>query len=323
MSLKHVAAVAGVSPSTASRVLAGVDRNVDPELARRVRLACDELGYRVNAAARALRLQSTGSVALVVPAIANAYFCELVAAYSHRLDAGGRRLVTIDTNETLASETRQLGAMDRVLVDAVLVVPVDHRESAAAINDVMRNHTVVQVDRVAAGAGAPSVRLDNAAGMKLLVEHLREHGRRRIALIDAQERSSSSVERVEAFRALAGPHDSVMQMASFSMSSGTEAASRLLADRGTADAVICTADVVAIGVLTALQHGGLRVPAEVAIASFDGTSLTDVATPGLTSLRSPVDAIVTASLEIIDGGTACDVVVDPALVVRGSTVVGS
>jgi LacI family transcriptional regulator len=319
VSLKHVAAAAGVSPSTASRVLSGTDRNVDPELARRVRLACAELGYRVNAAARALRLQATGSVALVIPAIDNVYFAELVAAYSRRLDADGRRLVTLDSNETLASEVRQLGEMDRVLVDAVLVAPVDHHESGAAINDTMRNHRVVQVDRIAVGACAPSVRPDNAAGMALLVEHLRAQGRERIVLIDAQGRSSASIERADAFRALAGPRDRVMPMPSYSISSGTEAAARLLADPGAVDAVICTADMIAVGVLTSLQHGGVRVPEDVAIASFDGTSLTEVVAPGLTSLGSSVDAIVQASLGIVDGDDGQDAVIAPALVVRGST----
>lgn len=319
VSLKDVAAAAGVSPSTASRVLAGTDRNVDPELARRVRQACADLGYRVNAAARALRLQATGSVALVVPAVDNVYFAELVAAYSRRLDADGRRLVTLDSNETLTSEVRQLGQMDRVLVDAVLVVPVDHRGSGAAINDTMRNHRVVQVDRVADGADAPSVRLDNAAGMELLVEHLRTQGRERIVLIDAQGRSSASIERVDAFRALAGPQDRILPMPSYSISSGTEAAARLLAEPGTVDAVVCTADVIAVGVLTSLQQGGVRVPEDVAIASFDGTSLTGVVAPGLTSLGSPVDAIVGASLAMVDGADTGDVVVEPSLVVRGST----
>ncbi|MEV7693421.1 LacI family DNA-binding transcriptional regulator [Microbacterium sp. NPDC089189] len=317
--LKDVAAAAGVSPATASRVLSGVDRNVDPALVARVRDAQLSLGYRVNAAARALRLQSTGSIGLLVPAIDNAYFAELVAAYSRHLDADGRRLVTIDTNESVASESRQLADMDRVLVDAVLIVPVDHDDSAAAVRAVAAGHRVVQVDRVAAGVDLPFVHLDNAAGMDLLVAHLRAIGRRRIVLVDAQTRSSASHERMRAFTALAGPDDATLQMPSFSVSSGIEAARELLARHPDADAVICTADVVALGVLTALQHAGTRVPDDVAIASFDGTSLADVAAPGLTSLASATTEIVQASLAIADGTASESVLVAPRLVVRGST----
>ncbi|MFI0941420.1 LacI family DNA-binding transcriptional regulator [Streptomyces sp. NPDC021020] len=318
VSLKDVAARAGVSVTTASRVLSGVQRNVDPELAERVRAACDALGYKVNAAARALRVQSMDAVALVVPAIANAYFAELVSAYSRRLGHLGKRLVTIDTDESPEVERRQLGGMDRVLVDAVLVVPAAYERSGPAIAELARSGRVVQVDRRARGVDAPSVRLDNAAGVRLLVEHLRARGRRRILLVDAQEDSSSSIERTAAFRALAGPGDRVLEMPSFTVASGIEAAGHLLADPRGTDAVICTADVVAVGLLTALQHAGRRVPDDYAIATFDGTFLSETAAPGLTTLGSVAEGMVEASLALLDGG-ADDIVLAPELVVRGST----
>jgi LacI family transcriptional regulator len=317
--LKDVASRAGVSAATASRVLSGVERNVDAALVTRVRDAQLALGYRVNAAARALRIQSTGSVGLLVPAIDNAYFAELVAAYSRALDADGRRLVTIDTNESVASERRQLADMDRVLVDAVLVVPVDHAESAPALTALSAGHRLVQVDRVADGVDAPFVHLDNASGMRLLVAHLRELGRRRIVLVDAQQRSSASHERTRAFTEIAGPDDAVLAMPSFTVSSGTDAARELLTRHPDADAVICTADVVALGVLTALQHAGRRVPDDIALASFDGTSLADIAAPGLTTLASAATDIVAASLALADGTASDSVLVPPRLIVRGST----
>jgi LacI family transcriptional regulator len=318
VSLKDVASRAGVSVPTASRVLSGVQRNVDPELVLRVRTACDELGYKVNAAARALRVQSMDSLALVVPAIANAYFAELVSAYSRRLALLGKRLVTIDTDENPEIEQRQLSTMDRVLVDAVLVVPATYERSGAAIADLARSGRVVQVDRCARGVDAPSVRLDNAAAVRILVDHLRSRGRRRILMIDAQEDSSSSIERTAAFRTLAGPGDGVLEMSSFTVASGIEAAKHLLADPGDIDAIICTADVVALGLLTALQHAGKRVPDDYAIASFDGTFISETAAPGLTTLGSVAERLVEASLALLEDGGG-DVILKPELVIRGSS----
>ncbi|RLP75315.1 LacI family transcriptional regulator [Mycetocola tolaasinivorans] len=319
VSLKDVATAAGVSPTTASRVLAGVDRGVAPELAERVQAATVELGYRVNAAARALRLQTTGSIALVVPSVANPYYAELVAAYSRQLDAEGRRVVTFDTNDSVTSERRQLEDMDRVLVDAVLIAPVDHEGSAPAIAALAATHTVVQVDRIAAGVSAPAVRLDNAAGIRLLVDHLHASGRERIVLVDAEPRSSASRERAEAFRAVTGLGCTVLQMPTFSMHSGTEAARILRDNADMPDAVICTADVVSLGLLTAFQHAGLRVPQDVALATFDGTALSGVTSPGLTTLESAVDEIVRASLEIVDGTRTESLLVQPRVLVREST----
>lgn len=318
VSLKDVARAAGVSTSTASRVLAGTDRNVAPELASRVHEAQQQLGYRVNAAARALRLQSSGAIALVVPAIDNVFFAELVAAFSRLLEADGRRLVTMDTNEHVAAEARQLADMDRVLVDAVVVAPVDHVDSAAAVQRLAHSRHVVQVDRVAEGVDVPSVRVDEEAGMRLLLDHLRARGHRRIQLIDAQERSSASVIRTRAFRELTGSEGRVLQADSFTVTGGREAA-RLAIDDGDVDAILCTADVTALGVLTALQHAGRRVPDDVALASFDGTALADVVAPGLTSLRSRVDSLARSAMSIVDDERDGDIILSPELVVRGST----
>ncbi|WP_440684477.1 LacI family DNA-binding transcriptional regulator [Curtobacterium sp. 22159] len=319
VSLKDVAAAAGVSVTTASRVLSGVDRNVDDRLAERVRQAQSDLGYRVNAAARALRTQSTEAVALVVPAIENPYFAELVAAYSRRLDAVGRRLVTIDTNESVETERRQLATIDRALVDAVLVVPVSAAESGPALATVARRHRVVQIDRVADGFDGAVVRRDDAAGMRLLTEHLRAGGRRSIVLVDAQAASSASRERVAAFRTVARPRDHVLQMPAFAFSSGIDAAAHIRSEYPDADAVLCTADTIAVGVLTALQHDGYRVPHDIAIASFDGTTLVDMVAPGITSLSSVAVELVDRSLRALSEQEPTESLITSTLVRRAST----
>jgi LacI family transcriptional regulator len=162
------------------------------------------------------------------------------------------------------------------------------------------------------------VRLDNAAGVRILVDHLRSRGRQRILMIDAQEDSSSSIERTAAFRALAAPGDQVLEMSSFTVASGIEAAKHLLADPGDIDAIICTADVVALGLLTALQHAGKRVPDDYAIASFDGTFISETAAPGLTTLGSVAERLVEASLALLGGGSG-DAILKPELVIRGSS----
>lgn len=319
VSLKDVAVHAGVSVPTASRVLSGSRRSVDPELAARVRASCDVLGYKVNAAARALRRQSTDSIALVVPGIANPYFAELVSAYSRHLDRQGKRLVTIDTNDSPETEKRQLDAMETALVDAVIVVPAAYHGSRESIDEVARTHRVVQVDRTVTGVEAPSVRIDNAAGMRLLVEHLRAEGNRSILLVDAHGETSASIERRAAFRAISSGADRALQMPAYTVASGTEAARRLMVDHGDVDAVICTADVVALGLLTALQHAGRSIPHDYAIATFDGTYIAETAAPGLTTLASNAERLVTASLRLLDEDTTSNLTITPTLIPRAST----
>lgn len=319
VSLKDVAVHAGVSVPTASRVLSGSPRAVDPELAARVRASCDALGYKVNAAARALRRQSTDSIALVVPGISNPYFAELVAAYSRHLDRAGKRLVTIDTDDSAETEERQLRAMETALVDAVIVVPAAYRASRVSVARLARTHRVVQVDRTAEGVEAPSAQVDNAAGMHLLVEHLRAAGNRSILLVDAHEETSASIERRAAFEADSTPMDQILHMPAYTVASGTEAADRLLTDHAKVDAVICTADVVALGLLTALQQAGHRIPNDYALATFDGTYIAETAAPGLTTLASNAEKLVTASLALLDNEAPNNVTLVPQLIRRRST----
>lgn len=319
VSLKDVAAHAGVSVPTASRVLSGSPRAVDPELAARVRASCDALGYKVNAAARALRRQSTDSIALVVPGISNPYFAELVSAYSRHLDRVGKRLVTIDTDDNTETEQRQLRSMKTALVDAVIVVPAAYEASRDPVAELARTHRVVQVDRTTMGVDAPSVQVDNAAGMHLLVEHLRSLGNRNLLLVDAHEETSASIERTAAFQATSTPADQILQMPAYTVASGTEAAHRLLVDYPDVDAIICTADVVALGLLTALQHAGKLIPDDCAIATFDGTYIAETAAPGLTTLASNAEKLVIASLALLDDTSPNDIVVAPELIRRSST----
>lgn len=107
-------------------------------------------------------------------------------------------------------------------------------------------------------------------------------------------------------------------MPSFTVASGIDAAKLLLADPGDTDAIICTADTVALGLLTALQHMGKRVPDDYAIASFDGAYISDTAAPGLTTLGSTAGRMVEATLALLQDGSG-DVVLKPELVVRGSS----
>ena len=319
VSLKDVAVHAGVSVPTASRVLSGSPRAVDPELAARVRASCDALGYKVNAAARALRRQSTDSIALVVPGVSNPYFAELVSAYSRHLDREGKRLVTIDTDDNAETERRQLRAMETALIDAVIVAPAAYRASAESVAALARTHRVVQVDRSAEGVATPVVQVDNAAGMRRLVEHLRAQNNRSILLVDAHEETSASIERRAAFRAISTPADRILHMPTYTVASGTEAARRLLAEHSDVDAVICTADVVALGLLTALQQAGQLVPNDYAIATFDGTYIAETAAPGLTTLASNAENLVTASLALLDTQAPQNVTLVPELIRRGST----
>ncbi|HEY0188026.1 MAG TPA: LacI family DNA-binding transcriptional regulator [Cellulomonas sp.] len=321
VTLREVAEAAGVSRATAGRVLAGTDRNVHPELARRVVAARDRLGYRGNAAARALRTTSTRSVAVLVPSLRNPYFVQLVEEISGQLARSGRSLLLAESADDVGTEAERIATLLASVCDALLVVPTSCTGSGPAVAAAARTAPVVQIDRWARGVHLPSVAMDDAVGVRLLVDHLRARGARRLLYVGAEETSSSGRERAEAFRALSAPADRELALPSFSIDAGRDAARAVLAAGDLPDAVLCAADVLALGMMSGLQSAGVAVPDDVMIAGFDDTDLLRLVTPRITSVRPPVPEIVRVSLDRLDrpGATPARVLLPPGLEVRGST----
>ncbi|HEY0217330.1 MAG TPA: LacI family DNA-binding transcriptional regulator [Cellulomonas sp.] len=321
MTLQDVAEAAGVSRATAGRVLAGTDRNVGAALARRVEEAGARLGYRGNAAARALRTTSTRSVGVVVPSLRNPYFVALVEEVSGQLAGSGRSLLLAESADDVRVEASRISALLASFTDSILVVPVSHADSGAAVMAAARAVPVVQVDRWADGADLPSVGVDNGAGVRLLVDHLRSRGARRLLYVGAEETSSSGRERAEAFRALRAPGDAELTLPVFTIDAGRRAALAVLASGPLPDAVLCAADVLALGVLSGLQSAGVVVPRDLMVAGFDDTDLLRLVTPQITSVRPPVAAIVRAALDLLGGSSAPvhRTLISPALAVRESS----
>jgi LacI family transcriptional regulator len=328
VTVRDVAALAGVSTATASRVLAH-HPTVSPELARRVVDASTRLGYSANAVARALRTQRTGTIGVVVPAISNPYFVGVVEALESELARSGRSLMLCDAGGSVATEAERVDLLTRHMVDGLVVVPVSATGSRPALVEAAQRVPVVQFDRFVDGTGSDHVGSDEAEGMRQVVTHLRDQGCERFAYVGAEPTVSTAAERVRAFRALttrSRRRPAAEFLGDFSTAWGVAAAEALLAAGPLPDAVVCGADVVAVGLLSALRDAGVGVPGAVAVAGFDDTVLDAVTTPRLSSVRQPLDAMAHETVRLLDGraggydGPSRRTVLAPALVVRESTL---
>ncbi|MDT7605971.1 MAG: LacI family transcriptional regulator [Pseudonocardiales bacterium] len=299
--LHDVATAAGVSRSTASRVLAGTDRNVDPDLAQRVIAASEELGYRANPVARALRRQTTGNFGILVPSIRNPYFVHLVDAFTQVARSSGLGVVLADCGDDPDVEAARIEAFHQSFVDGLAVVPTSLSRSGAAIRRAGERSRVVQVDRWATGAGCGFVGVDNEAGIGTVIDFLRGSGRRRIVFVGAEQETSAGDERLAAFRARARPGDREILLPRFSTSAGRDAATQLLKDGDLPDAALCSADVLAVGLLSTLLKHGVRVPDDIAITGYDGTDLLELVDPPISALRHPVEEIAARALGMLLG----------------------
>ncbi|KIQ66993.1 LacI family transcriptional regulator [Kitasatospora griseola] len=297
--LLDVAAAAGVSRATASRVLAGTPRNVDPELARRVEDAARELGYRTNHSARALRTGTTGTVGVVVPSLANPYFVQLADAIAQQVRAAGGQLVVSDAANSAEIEAEQIETLLGGRVDGLVVVPVSAAASGPAVRAAAKRAPLVLFDRWASGSGTVAVTLDNAAAMRLLLDHLDTLGRHRIALVAADQASSSGAERLAAFTEARGTGAATVLLPSFTTDAGRAAARRIAAQRDEIDAVVCGADVLAVGLVSTLQRSAVSVPGEIAVTGFDDTEILELLDPPITSIRHPLTAMAERTLTLL------------------------
>lgn len=328
VTVRDVAAAAGVSTATASRALTH-SPTVNPEMARRVLKASAELGYTANVFARALRTQRTDTIGMVVPSISNAYFVSAVEAVEKVLADSGRSLILCDARESVETEAARIELLVQRMVDGLIVVPVTAYASAPAITAAAAQGPVVLFDRWADVAGTDYVGGDNADGLRQSVDHLRANGCRSIVYVGAQGLASTGYERNKAFRDLVAPggdpDDGMTLLGDFSADWGADAARQLLARDALPDAIVCAADIIAVTLIGVLQEAGVAVPGQVQVVSYDDLYIAQLTVPRLTSVRQPVDAMAEEAVRLLDDRAARPdtparkSIFGPTLVVRGST----
>ncbi len=331
VTIHDVAREAGVSVSTVSRALSGA-RRVGPELVERVHEAARRVGYRHNAVARALRAQRTGVIGMVVPEISNPFFPAIVEAVERTLQESDRELMLCDSRRSPDVERRRIQALLGRQVDGLLISPVDSQASTKVLHEAMRHTAVVQMDRYADQTRLDWVGVDDESGMALVVQHVRDHGAERVALVSAERNSSSGRDRLDALRratTTAGLAESVELLGEFSIDWGAAAARELVSRGDLPDAVVCGNDEIAVGVIRELRRHGLAVPDDVLVTGFDDTPIATYIEPALTTIRQPREAIATEAVRLLDARLADTelpvrkLALQPELVVRGSTQPGS
>ena len=310
-----------MSVATVSRVL-NQSRPVDPVLQERVQAAAERLGYRPSGAARALRLQVTNMISVVVADIENPFFTSLVRGVEDEALASGYGVLLCDTDDDLEREAQYLrvAAVERVAgVVAALSGPVD---SLAPLDDA--GIPLVAVDRVPPGSdGIDSVTADNRLGGRLAAERLLASGCRRLACITGPAGVVTADERAAGFVEVAG--DAVVHRADFRAAGAEQVTDELLAGGDRPDGLFVTNNLMTVGTVTALRRAGLRIPTDVQLVGFDDFPAAPLMDPPLTVIAQPAREMGRLAAELLLGRTvepdrpARHDVLAPVLVERAST----
>ncbi len=295
-----VARLAGVSSAVVSYVVNDGPRAVAPATAARVRDAIERLGYRPNLTARALRRGATDMIGLVLPSGSNPFFAEFAVEIEREAALRGVAVMMASSGGDPARERRLLDSLAGRQVDGILLAPAV-MDPALSTTDRAETRTVV-FNRVGPLPGFRTLGPDFAGGAASVVDHLIDvHGASSVVLGSGLVRNSAPNSREQGWRnALARhgrPAGAVID-AEFSRAGGYRMGLTLL-DGGLPDAVFTSSDLQAVGLLRALHEAGVRVPGDLAVVCFDGTSESEYAWPALTVARQPIAAMAHAAVDAV------------------------
>ncbi|GAA2392737.1 substrate-binding domain-containing protein [Dactylosporangium salmoneum] len=316
----EVAAAAGVSAATVSRVLTGRVR-VSTSARVQVHDAIARLGYVRHRAPRRTDQNAGLPVAAVVfePAarlFRDGFCARLLAGAEEELARRGVPLLTMSvTRGTVASATRFL--TDGNVGGALLVgAPGRHplAVSLAASLVPLRAAGRPEVD-------IPYADVDNADGARQAVEHLLLRGRRTIAAIAGPPDSPAAVDRLEGYRRAmqAAGRAPLAAYGDFTTASGNHAAAWLLDRTPRLDALFVASDLMAAGALQALRKAGRRIPEDVAVVGFDDAPHAAFTAPALTTVRQPVEELGAVVAALLFEAREDNPILPTELVVRAST----
>jgi LacI family transcriptional regulator len=292
-----VARYAGVSTAVVSYVLNDGPKAVAPLTRERVLDAVRVLGYRPNAAARALSMGSADMFGLLVHDNRSPFFAELCHALDQASADNGRSLLIVNSDREQVPTAEQIRDLVSRQIGGLIIADVLTAREQSLV-EALGIPTVV-IGQFGETDGLHSVGVDFAVGANEATAHLVGHGYRDIAFVGSAARYD---ERERGWRdALteAGLPLGPLIHVPFTYQGGYDAAVQLLQSAHPPRAVLAASDQIAIGMLAAFGQHGKRVPDDVAIVSFDGTVAADFVWPRLTTAAQPLEAMADAAVRVL------------------------
>lgn len=284
--IREVAARAGVSHQTVSRVINGYER-VTPETRERVETAITELGYQPNAIARSMAQGRTHTLACIAPNLTDFTFANIIEGAETEARSQGYFLLTASApdEDSFALLIDQLLGSRRAEGLLVITPYIDHRHS-----NLHHDVPIVFVGADPHEEGTSLVTLDDTAAGFLATQHLVQLGHQRIAHIIGPQVEDCARNRLEGYRTAL--HTAGIQAdprlvveGDWSATSGYQAISQLLSQDVSFSAIFAQNDRMAIGAIQALRENGMQVPETVSVMGFDDMPLASYFDPPLTTIK--------------------------------------
>lgn len=328
VTIKDIAKVANVSPSTVSRALAGSSL-ISEATQRNIKRIASNLGYSPNGLARGLVKRRSNLLGLLVPDIANPFFAEWALAAEVEATRHGYSVILGNTMRSSEQEDAKIRSLLEMRVAGLFVCSLNVR------NPTVIGLASIEIPAVFCDVGVPGVEKAylihgrDPFGAELATRHLVSLGRRRICHIAGTSDTLATDYRLQGFKnalEAAGRDSQPRQIvhAEYSERGGFAAMQRLLEDVPDVDAVFAANDLIAIGAIEAIQQSGRTVPGDISVVGYDDIRLASLVRPRLTTVRQSATAMgeqgMRMLLQALESPTAMPrhAVIEPTLVIRDS-----
>lgn len=291
VTIKDIAQIAGVSPSTVSRAL-NDSPLIREETKARIREIAAALGYERNELARGLVKGASGALGLLVPDITNPFFAEITKGVEEVARERGFGVVLCTTENEPAREEEYIKLLRRKRVDG-LVIATATLDDPHLLELQRFRIPFVLVSRLAEKVEAPFVVVDDRKGGRLAVEHLVSLGHKKIGFIGGPANVHSSLERMQAYREVLAEYKlpfyrKWVTFASFTQEAGRTIGKVMLSAKDRPTAIFAANDLIALGVMEAAEDLGLRIPEDLSLVGYNNIAYAALPRIQLTTVAQPM-----------------------------------
>ncbi|RQO42491.1 LacI family transcriptional regulator [Chryseobacterium sp. KBW03] len=331
ITIKDLSKFLSLSTSTISRALLH-DKNVNEETRKRVLDAAEKLGYKPNLTALNLQSGQSRTIGFVVPEMITPFSSSVLKGIQNILYPLGYRIIITQSDEDPLIERKNLQLMEEFNVDAIIINLCHETHNNDLYQNIMDQGTpLIFFDRIPhKSLDVSKVIIDDSIKASLMVEYLIKTGRKRIVHIMGPSTIRNAVERVNGYKRILMKYNIfdenlIIQTDGMTFEHGKKAVKQLLNKNIEFDSIFAFSDTLAMGAMNFLLEQKVRIPEEVAIASFSGTELSSMVYPQLTSVQQPLEKMgeeaAKLALEKIKNSTAPSqsILMDAELVYRAST----
>lgn len=288
--VKDVAKLAGVAPSTVSLVMNG-SAKVSAKTREKVKKAVEELNYVPNNFAVSLRQTPCESIAVLAPDIQNPYYLEIIQGIKHKCEKSGMRIQIVETRYDPKIEEEELNFLLGLRPVGYIFIGTTHDEELIGS---LNTDKIVFIDKVDTTGKIPYVIIDNKKSMYDATAHIINKGCKDIFYITQQDDTKPILDRLQGFKQAMEEHGLDYQnriVESYEcclnkLEAGYNHIKSILSHTKP-DAVITTSDLIALGVIRGIVDKGLRVPEDISVTGFDNIDYAKYSIPTLTTVDQP------------------------------------